>query len=127
MYGERAPVLSLAMVGQAQELLGRLTANEADSTRMVLALRPEATAGCVPFDAALTPRVRMLVRLAALVALDASTASLRWAVELAWCAGADDDEIVGVLTTVGPEVGVARIVASAPRLALAIGYDVEAE
>jgi 4-carboxymuconolactone decarboxylase len=127
MPAQRPAVRSLVMVGQAQELLRRLTANEEDSVRMVLSLRPEVTGGCPAFDRALTPRVRMLVRLAALVALDASTASLRWAVELASCAGADDDEIVAVLTTVAPEVGVARIVATAPRLALAIGYDVEAE
>jgi hypothetical protein len=34
-------------------------------------------------------------------------------------------EIVGVLVAVGPAVGLASVVASAPKLALAIGYDLE--
>lgn len=95
--------------------------------RMVLALTPEASASGGGLGAALTPRVRMLVRLAALVALDASTTSLRWAVEQASFAGADDDEIVAVLMTVGPEIGLPRVASTAPRLALAIGHEIEVD
>ena len=47
--------------------------------------------------------------------------------ELALQAGAEDDDIVEVLVTVAAVVGSARIVAAAPRLALAIGYDIEVE
>ena len=68
-----------------------------------------------------------LVHLAALLACGGSTTSLRWAVELASQAGAEDDEIVEVLVTVASIVGSARVVAAAPRLALAIGYDIEIE
>jgi 4-carboxymuconolactone decarboxylase len=93
--------------------------------QMVLALRPEPTADKADLDSALTPRIRNLVRLAALIAVDAPTASLRWAVELAWNAGADEEEIVQVLATVGSEVGLSRIVSAAPRLAAAIGYDID--
>ncbi len=92
--------------------------------RTVLALAPEhaeAPAG------ELTPRIRTLVRLAALVALDAPTVSLRWAAERACCSGAGDEEIVAVLVAVGSDVGLARLVAAAPRLALALGYDSEVE
>jgi 4-carboxymuconolactone decarboxylase len=64
---------------------------------------------------------------AALLASGGSTTSLRWAVELALQAGAEDDEIVEVLVTVAAIVGSARVVAAAPRLALAIGYDIEIE
>ena len=74
---------------------------------------------------ALSPQIRVLVRLAALLALGASTTTLRWAVELAAGAGADDDALVGVLVTAAPAVGAARVVASAPRLALALGFDIE--
>lgn len=109
------------MVGQAEDLLRRLTVNDETAVRIVLALTPE------PADVALPPRIRMLVRLAALLAVDAPTASLRWVVELASCAGADDDDIVGVLATVGSDVGLARVVSTAPRLALAIGHDIEVE
>ena len=66
-----------------------------------------------------------MVCLAALVAVDAPTTTLRWVVERASCAGADEDEIVGVLTIVGPEIGVHHLVSTAPRLALAIGYEIE--
>ena len=109
------------MVHEAEQLLRRLTDSEDESLQQVLALRPNpATDGGV----ALTPRIRTLVRLAALVAGDASTTSLRWAVELAWNAGAHDEEIVGVLLSIGREVGIPRVVDGAPRLAAAIGYDV---
>jgi hypothetical protein len=40
--------------------------------------------------------------------------------------GATEQEIVGVLWAVGPIVGLARVVAAAPALALATSYDVEA-
>jgi 4-carboxymuconolactone decarboxylase len=115
-----AALTSHVMVHEAEQLLRRLTDSEDESLQQVLALRPNpATSGD-----ALTPRIRTLVRLAALVAGDASTTSLRWAVELAWSAGAPDEEIVGVLLSIGPEVGLPRIVDGAPRLAAAIGYDV---
>jgi alkylhydroperoxidase/carboxymuconolactone decarboxylase family protein YurZ len=73
----------------------------------------------------LTPVTSALIHLAALVAVGGSTTSLRWAVELAERAGAGDNEIVEVLETVAAIVGSARVVAVAPRLALAIGYDIE--
>ena len=108
---------------EAEQLLRRLIANEDESLQSVLALRP-AVGDDGECAAALTPRVRTLVRLAALVAGDASTTSLRWAVELAWSTGAVDEEIVGVLLSIGCEIGLPKIVAGAPRLAAAIGYDV---
>ncbi|MGO9956904.1 MAG: carboxymuconolactone decarboxylase family protein, partial [Solirubrobacteraceae bacterium] len=68
-----------------------------------------------------------LVHLAALLAAGGSTTSLRWAVELALQSGAQDDEIVEVFVATAAIVGSARVVAAAPRLALAIGYDIEVE
>ncbi len=76
-------------------------------------------------DVALLPKVDLLVRLGALVAVGAATASLRRTVELAVAAGATEAEIVGVLVAVAPTVGLARVVAIAPKLALAIGYRAE--
>jgi hypothetical protein len=67
-----------------------------------------------------------LARLPAVVSLGAPTTSCQWSAELAREAGATEEEIVGVLWAVGPIVGLARVVATAPALALAIGYDVEA-
>ena len=76
---------------------------------------------------ALPAETSALVHLAALLAAGGSTTSLRWAVELALQSGADDDDIVEVLVTMAAIIGSARVVAAAPRLALAIGYDIEIE
>ena len=87
---------------------------------MVLARGADAESG-----AALVPKVDLLVRLGALLALGAATTSLRAIVERAKRAGATDDEIVGVLIAVAPAVGQARVVSTAPKLATAIGYQLE--
>jgi 4-carboxymuconolactone decarboxylase len=73
----------------------------------------------------LDAKTNALVRLAALLSIGAPTSSCRAAVELARAGGATDAEIVGVLVAVAPAVGGARVVGAAPRLALAIDYDVE--
>lgn len=78
-------------------------------------------------DVELLPKVDLLVRLGALVAVGAATASLRGTVELALGAGATEAEIVGVLVAVAPTVGLARVVATAPKLATAIGYETVGE
>lgn len=70
---------------------------------------------------------RVLVELAALLAADAPTISVRWAAERAAAEGADDAELVGVLLTAGAAAGEAQMVTSAPRLALALDVDLEVE
>ncbi len=69
-------------------------------------------------------KTHALVRLGALVATDASSAAYMGTVETARRLGAPDDEIVGCLIAALPALGVARIVSAAPKLALAVGYDV---
>jgi 4-carboxymuconolactone decarboxylase len=69
--------------------------------------------------------VDLLVRLGALLAVGAAAPSLREVVEKALAAGVTTDEIVGVLVCVGPTIGVASMVASASKLAVVIGYDLE--
>ncbi len=76
-------------------------------------------------EVTLSPKVELLIRLAALLAVGATTPSLREAVDQAAAAGASSNEIVGVLVAVGPTIGLASLVACAPRLAAAIGYDLE--
>ena len=73
---------------------------------------------------ALDPKARALVRLGALIAIDAETPAYMWTLEAARRAGASDDEIVGCLLAVLPLLGVARVVSAAPKLALALGFDV---
>jgi hypothetical protein len=68
-------------------------------------------------------RTRMLVRLGALLAVDAATSSLRWAVELASTSGAGDDAMAAVLVSAGGTAGSAQLVASASRLAQALDLE----
>ena len=82
-----------------------------------------STPGGSPLGIALDRSTRVLVELAALLAADAPTASVRWAVERAGATGVDDEELVGVLLAAGPATGGAQTVTSAPRLALALDLD----
>jgi 4-carboxymuconolactone decarboxylase len=67
-----------------------------------------------------------LVRVAATVAVDAAPSSFQHTVTLALAAGATSEEIVASLEAVTPVTGAARVVQCAPKIALALGYDVEA-
>jgi 4-carboxymuconolactone decarboxylase len=77
-------------------------------------------------ESGLDEKSHALVRIAGLVALDAAPPSYMWAVESAFAYGATSEEIVGVLIAVLPAVGSGRVVSAAPRLSLALGYDVAA-
>src|SRR4051812_9774056 len=72
----------------------------------------------------LEPKTHALVRLAGLVAVDAAAPSYMAVIALARRCGATDDEMVGCLIAVLPALGVARVVSAAPRLGLALGFDV---
>ena len=74
----------------------------------------------------LDERTAALVRVGATVAVDAALASFQHAVTLALAAGATSDEIVASLEAVTPVTGAARVVQCAPKVGLALGYDVEA-
>ena len=74
---------------------------------------------------AVDARDAALVRLGAMLALDAPTASLQRAVAEAQLAGVSDDEIVRCLVSLVPTLGSARTTSVAPHLALAMGFDVD--
>ncbi len=74
----------------------------------------------------LDPRTYSLVKIAALIALDAPQASYLAQVGFALEAGVDPEEILKVLVAVAPQVGLPRAVAAAPELMLALGLDLEA-
>jgi alkylhydroperoxidase/carboxymuconolactone decarboxylase family protein YurZ len=102
---------------EQHELLRRLSINDESVTM-------DAVATCVP-PSELDPKICALTRIAALIASDSTVSSYQWAADEALANGALEAEIVGVLRAVAPVVGLARVVAAAPRLALALGYDVE--
>ena len=76
-------------------------------------------------DAALDERTAGLVRVAATIAVDGALSTFQHAVAFALAAGATNDEVVATLEAVTPITGSARVVQCAPKLALALGYDVE--
>ena len=73
----------------------------------------------------LDPKTRTLVRLAALVAVGGAPPSYGAMADAAVDAGASAAEIVDVLVSVVPVVGLPSVVAAAPNLAMALGYDAE--
>jgi 4-carboxymuconolactone decarboxylase len=74
----------------------------------------------------LDARTEALLRIGALIALDAPPSSYRPVVEAAQRAGVRLEDLLAVLVAVAGAVGSARIVSAAPKIALAAGYDVEA-
>lgn len=77
-----------------------------------------------PTMAGLDERTHALIRIGALIALNAAPPAYMDSVNAALRAGASQEEIVGALIAVLPTVGVARVVTAAPDLGLAMGYDV---
>jgi alkylhydroperoxidase/carboxymuconolactone decarboxylase family protein YurZ len=69
----------------------------------------------------LDPKSFSLVKIAALIALDAPPASYLWQVSNALAAGCTPDELVGVLRAIAPQVGGPRVVAAAPEIMVALG------
>jgi 4-carboxymuconolactone decarboxylase len=64
-----------------------------------------------------------LVKIAALIALDAPPASYAWQIGNALNDGASPEDILAVLRAVAPQVGGPRVVAAAPEIMLALGLD----
>jgi len=69
----------------------------------------------------LDDRSYALVKIAALIALDAPPASYLWQVANALDAGATPADLIGVLIAIAPQVGGPRLVAAAPELMVALG------
>jgi 4-carboxymuconolactone decarboxylase len=85
-------------------------------------LRAEFQAG-----SGLDPRSFSLVKLAALIALDAPPASYLWQVGNALDSGATPKDLLGVLHAIAPQVGGPKIVAAAPELMVALGLSLPDE
>lgn len=104
-----------------QEQLRRLALHDEEVIDSMLAMDVKNVAA-----SGLDQRTHALVNLAALIALGAAGASYQANVEGAFAAGATANDIVGTLIAVAPMVGVARVVSAVPKLALPIGYDIDA-
>ena len=69
----------------------------------------------------LDPRSFSLVKVAALIALDAPPTSYLWQVANALDAGCTPEDLLGVLKAIAPQVGGPRVVAAAPEIMIAMG------
>ena len=79
-----------------------------------------------PAPAVSTPAAAAWAHRGAL-ALDAPESSYGWATSAALASGVTSDELVELLMALAPVIGSARVVSAAPKLGLALGYDVEAD
>lgn len=68
-----------------------------------------------------------LVKIAALIALDAPPASYLWQIANALDAGATAADILGVLRAVAPQVGGPKIISAAPEIMVALGLSLPSE
>jgi len=97
-------------------VLAALTMGDPELLAAGLELRAEWKA-----KSGLDARSYALVKLAALIALDAPPASYLWQVSNALDAGATPEDLIGVLIAIAPQVGGPKIVAAAPELMVALG------
>ena len=72
-------------------------------------------------------RAYSLVKIAALIALDAPPASYAWQIGIAREVGVTPEDILGVLRAVAPQVGGPRIMAAAPEIMLGLGLSLPEE
>ena len=75
---------------------------------------------------AIDERTTALVRLAALIAVDADAPAYQCEVRHALDVGATPEQITAVLLALARVTGSALVMSAAPKLALALGYDVDA-
>jgi 4-carboxymuconolactone decarboxylase len=75
----------------------------------------------------LDARTFSLVKIAALIAMDAPPASYVWQVANALDSGATPRDFIGVLRAVTPQVGGPRAMAAAPEIMVALGLELPGE
>jgi alkylhydroperoxidase/carboxymuconolactone decarboxylase family protein YurZ len=107
----------MAVVGaDTHQTLTGVATGDVSLLEEVLGLR-EASLEASSLDS----RTFALVKIAALIALDAPPASYAWQVGNALNDGATPEDILAVLRAVAPQVGGPRVVAAAPEIMLALG------
>jgi 4-carboxymuconolactone decarboxylase len=107
-----------AVAQETHDTLAGLSAGDAEALELAIGMR-EAHLEATGLDA----RTFALVKIAALIALDAPPASYAWQIPNALANGATAEDLLGVLRAVAPQVGGPRIVAAAPELMLALGLE----
>jgi len=107
----------MAPVAQdTHDTLAGLSAGDVQALGEALEIREEARE-----ETGLDGRTFGLVKIAALIALDAPPASYMWQVANALDEGATPEDVLGVLRAVAPQVGGPKVVAAAPEIMVALG------
>src|SRR3954464_8639955 len=105
-----------AVTQETQDSLAGISIGNPDVLETAVELREDLRA-----QTGLDPRTFALVKIAALIALDAPPASYAWQVPNALADGATPEDLLGVLRAVAPQVGGPKVIAAAPELMLAMG------
>ena len=100
----------------ARGILSALAQGDPDILAAGLEVRAEWEA-----RSGLDARSYALVKIAALIALDAPPASYVWQVGLALETGATPEDLVGVLIAIAPQIGRPKLVLAPPELMIALG------
>src|SRR5437764_244913 len=107
---------------ETHDTLAGLSAGDVQALGEALELREEARE-----ETGLDGRTFGLVKIAALIALDAPPASYMWQVANALDEGATAEDVLGVLRAVAPQVGGPKVVAAAPEIMVALGLSLPEE
>ncbi|MEX1295529.1 MAG: carboxymuconolactone decarboxylase family protein [Candidatus Limnocylindrales bacterium] len=86
----------------------------------------QALGGSRSADIGLDGRTTALVRLASLISRDSALPAYQRSVQAALDAGATVDEILSLLIVLAQPAGSTAVITAAPKLSMALGYDVEA-
>ncbi|HEY6758885.1 MAG TPA: carboxymuconolactone decarboxylase family protein [Baekduia sp.] len=107
---------------EQRDRLQHIHDNDEQALDDLIAIRVQEAVDASDLDA----KMFAMVNIAALIATGGDDVSYLLHVTAALDAGASVDEITGVLTAVGPNVGVFKMVAAADPLATALGVDLVA-
>lgn len=111
----------MSVVGaETHQTLSGVAAADVDVLEEALGLREHGRE-----HSGLDARTYALVKIAALIALDAPPASYAWQVGNAVLEDVTPEDILGVLRAVGPQVGLPKVVAAAPEIMVSLGLPLE--
>ena len=115
--------INMPVVGaETHQTLNDLSVGKTDILERAVGLR-EADREASGLD----ERTFALVKIAALIALDAPPASYTWQLGNALAVGVTPEDVLGVLVAVAPQVGGPKVIAAAPEILLALDPDVYGE
>jgi alkylhydroperoxidase/carboxymuconolactone decarboxylase family protein YurZ len=109
-----------AVAAETHQTLSAISAGKTDILEQAMGLR-EADRELSGLD----PRTFALVKIAALIALDAPPASYAWQIANALEEGATPEDFVGVLKAVAPQVGGPRTIAAAAEIMVSVGLPLD--